>query len=108
MLLICLKGFIHTTGRPVGAFDPEGQIFVAGVNSESIKLYDLRSYDKGPFVTFDVIQEAEDEWNALKFSPNGRMIAICSNGSQIKVIDAFDGKQLGNFMVSHWILLNSK
>jgi COMPASS component SWD2 len=37
---------MHLSGRPVAAYDPEGLIFAAGVNSESIKLYDLRSFDK--------------------------------------------------------------
>ena len=39
-------------GRPVAAFDPDGLIFAAGINSESVKLYDLRSFDKGPFSSF--------------------------------------------------------
>jgi COMPASS component SWD2 len=33
---------MNLSGRPVAAFDPEGLIFAAGVNSESVKLYDLR------------------------------------------------------------------
>lgn len=37
---------MHVNGRPVAAFDPEGLIFAAGVDSEMIKLYDLRSFDK--------------------------------------------------------------
>ena len=37
---------MHLMGRPVTAFDPEGLIFAAGINSESLKLYDLRSFDK--------------------------------------------------------------
>ena len=37
---------MHVNGRPVSAFDPEGLIFAAGVDSEMIKLYDLRSFDK--------------------------------------------------------------
>lgn len=37
---------MHLQGKPVAAFDPEGLIFAAGVNNESIKLYDLRSFDK--------------------------------------------------------------
>ena len=37
---------MHLPGRPVVAYDPEGLIFGAGINSESIKLYDLRSFDK--------------------------------------------------------------
>ena len=43
---------MHLAGRPVAAFDPEGLIFAAGINSESVKLYDLRSFDKGPFSSF--------------------------------------------------------
>ena len=34
-------------GRPVISFDPEGLIFAVGINSEIIKLYDLKSFDKG-------------------------------------------------------------
>ena len=37
---------MHLPGRPVAAFDPEGLIFAAGINSECLKLYDLRSFDK--------------------------------------------------------------
>ena len=40
------QGLMHLSSRPVAAFDPEGLIFAAGVNSESVKLYDLRSFDK--------------------------------------------------------------
>ena len=43
---------LQLVGRPVAAFDPDGLIFAAGVNSESVKLYDLRSFDKGPFSSF--------------------------------------------------------
>ena len=46
------QGLMHLAGRPVAAFDPEGLIFAAGINSESVKLYDLRSFDKGPFSSF--------------------------------------------------------
>lgn len=45
-VLCACQGLMHLTGRPVAAFDPEGLIFGAGVNSESVKLYDLRSFDK--------------------------------------------------------------
>ena len=40
---------MHVNGQPVAAFDPEGLIFAAGVDSEMIKLYDLRSFDKVSF-----------------------------------------------------------
>ena len=41
-----LQGLMNLPGRPVAAFDPEGLIFAAGISSESLKLYDLRSFDK--------------------------------------------------------------
>ena len=60
--IVCFvhQGLMHLPGRPVAAFDPEGLIFAAGINSECLKLYDLRSFDKVsnflilclPFATF--------------------------------------------------------
>lgn len=40
------QGLMHLQGKPVCSFDPEGLIFAAGINSEMVKLYDLRSFDK--------------------------------------------------------------
>ncbi|VDK77320.1 unnamed protein product [Gongylonema pulchrum] len=40
------QGLMHVPSRPVASFDPEGLIFAAGINSNTIKLYDLRSFDK--------------------------------------------------------------
>lgn len=37
---------MHVSGRPVTSFDPEGLIFAAGVDSEIIRLYDLRTFDR--------------------------------------------------------------
>ena len=51
-LYLCLQGLMKLSGRPVAAFDPDGLIFAAGINSDSVKLYDLRSFDKGPFSSF--------------------------------------------------------
>jgi COMPASS component SWD2 len=97
------QGLMNLAGRPVAAFDPEGLIFAAGINSESVKLYDLRSFDKGPFSSFK-FTEKEAEWTGLKFSPDGKTILISTNGSLIKLIDAFSGQSLQTF-TGH---LNSK
>lgn len=91
------QGIMHLTGRPVTAYDPEGLIFAVGINSESIKLYDLRSFDKGPFVTFDQIQEKECDWTGLKFSSHGKTVLISTNGSTIRLIDSFNGAPLQTF-----------
>lgn len=85
------QGVMHLTGRPVGNFDPEGLIFAVGLNSELVKLYDLRTFDKGPFNTFKLPQDKECDWTGLKFSPDGKSILISTNGSVIHLIDAFQG-----------------
>ena len=60
------SGIMHVQGKPVCAFDPEGLIFSVGVQSEKVKLYDLRSLEKGPFATFQVPRETKCEWTGLK------------------------------------------
>ena len=104
------QGLMQLAGRPVAAFDPEGLIFAAGINSESVKLYDLRSFDKGPFSSFkfscELVLKRDDrkatehnllmalmiliaadkdvEWTGLKFSPDGKSILVSTNGSLIR------------------------
>jgi len=85
-------GLMHLNGRPVANFDPEGLIFGAGITSEMIKLYDLRSFDKGPFSTFQLPKEKDCEWTGLKFSADGKTIMLTTNGNIIRLIDAFTGQ----------------
>lgn len=126
---------MHVPSRPVAAFDPEGLIFAAGINSESIKLYDLRSFDKvtlvllgnqtcscltitynsrpltadvciviqGPFSTFKLEQVKDCEWTCLKFSVDGKMILVTTNGPAVHLIDAFQGSPLQTFVVSLFV-----
>jgi len=85
------QGLMKLAGRPVAAFDPDGLIFAAGINSESVKLYDLRSFDKGPFSSFKLQADSKEiEWTGLKFSPDGKSILISTNGSVIKLIDSYN------------------
>lgn len=91
------QGTMQLTGKPIAAYDPEGLIFAVGINSECVKLYDLRSFDKGPFVTFDQVQEKECDWTGLKFSRDGKTILISTNGSVIRLMDAFNGTPLKSF-----------
>lgn len=92
---------MHVAGRPTAAFDPEGLVFAAGINSEYLNLYDLRSFDKGPFATFKlpVAEAPGTEWTCLKFSPDGRNILICTNGSFLRLVDSFNGLHLHSFNV---------
>ncbi|KAL4645953.1 WD repeat-containing protein 82 [Arapaima gigas] len=91
------QGLMHLQGKPVCSFDPEGLIFAAGVNSEMVKLYDLRSFDKGPFATFKLPIDRTCEWTGLKFSNDGKLILVSTNGSSLRVLDAFKGAALHCF-----------
>ncbi|XP_031623759.1 WD repeat-containing protein 82-like [Contarinia nasturtii] len=83
------QAILRSPGRTIAAYDPDGLVFAAGMNSEMIKLYDLRSFDKGPFETFNL--NTKSEWTGLKFSKNGKTILISTAGQIIHMIDAFDG-----------------
>nr|CDJ90456.1 WD40 repeat domain containing protein [Haemonchus contortus] len=85
------QGLMQVNGKAIAAFDPEGLIFAAGINNEQVKLYDLRSFDKGPFTTFKLEAERSCEWTGMTFSPCGKYIMINTNGTLIRLIDAFTG-----------------
>lgn len=45
------------------------------------------------------------EWTGLKFSNDGKLILISTNGGFIRLIDAFKGAILHTFGVSTWPVL---
>ena len=98
-------------GIPIGAFDPEGCIFAAGIDSNIVRLYDIRTFDKGSFSTFHVQNTDKSEWKKLEFSGDGRQvnlfsvyffiyfilkIMITTDGGSAKLIDAFSGDVMGS------------
>ncbi|ELR46622.1 hypothetical protein M91_02669 [Bos mutus] len=54
---------------------------ISGVNSGIVKLYDLRSFDKGPFATFKMQYDWICEWTGLKFSSDGKLILISTKAA---------------------------
>jgi COMPASS component SWD2 len=114
--LIARKGLLRRKGRPVVAFDPQGVIFAGkhlfepsdsfqvATATNVIKLYDLKSYDKGPFSSFQVnhapgkrasksilIYCATVEWTGLKFSPDGKHMLLSTTSNAVFLVDAFSG-----------------
>ena len=55
---------------------------------------------QGPFSTFHVQNDPNIEWTGVKFSSDGKMILLATNGGVIHLIDAFQGTQLHAFTVS--------
>lgn len=86
------------SGRVVAAIDPEGMVFATGVNSECVRLYDMRAYAKGPFLTCRLARErAGCEWTGMKFARDGRMIVLSTNGLVVRMVDAFEAMPLQTF-----------
>lgn len=57
-------------------------------------------YCQGPFATFKMQQDKDCDWTGLKFSPDGKLILISTNGQVIRLIDAFQGTPLQTFTVN--------
>ncbi|CAG2165246.1 unnamed protein product [Oppiella nova] len=78
-------------GRSVVSFDPLGVVFAVCLQMDSsIRLYDLRNYSSGPFTVSRLQPNAAfGEVYGLSFSPNAKMIALSTNGSQMGVLDAY-------------------
>ncbi|XP_065668810.1 WD repeat-containing protein 82 isoform X2 [Hydra vulgaris] len=92
------QGIMHVSGRPVTSFDPEGLIFAAGVDSEVIRLYDIRTFDKGPFATFNLpLADAGIELTAIKFSNDGKKFIVPTTNGSVYLLDAFQGNLLHTF-----------
>uniref|UniRef100_A0A8C5I4D3 Twinfilin n=1 Tax=Gouania willdenowi TaxID=441366 RepID=A0A8C5I4D3_GOUWI len=91
------QGLTNPLGKPVCSFDPDGLIFAAGVESQAIKLYDLRAYDKGPFACFETNFNRNCDWTGLRFSNDGKQILISTNGGMIRVMNAFSGSVMHTF-----------
>jgi len=87
-------GLMQCQGRAVASFDPEGLIFAVGVQSEQIKLYDVRSFEKGPFSTFKYKIETGCDWTGVKFSKDGKLMMLTTNGAVVRVVEAFEGKPM--------------
>lgn len=86
-----------TGRRTVAAIDPRGEVFAVGVNSEHLKFYDFRSYTKGPLQTVMLPKVKQFDWTGLKYSANGKMILLNSNGSKIRLLESMNGKALHSF-----------
>ncbi|RIB02580.1 WD40-repeat-containing domain protein [Gigaspora rosea] len=107
-------GYLHVqAGRPCVAFDPSGRVFAIGLQNldNSVRLYDVRQYDKAPFSTFNVFDSYMapsiypnppifPEWTGLKFSNDDDKILITTAGDVHYIIHAHTG-ELKSRLVGH-------
>jgi COMPASS component SWD2 len=104
------QGLLRRKGRSSVAFDPQGLVFAAGIDNNTVKLFDIRMFDKGPFLTFVVDHTHNLQWHTLKFSNDGKHILLSTNENLIFLIDAFNGEQkqtYSSFVNEHASLLEA-
>uniref|UniRef100_A0A7E4VJ55 WD_REPEATS_REGION domain-containing protein n=1 Tax=Panagrellus redivivus TaxID=6233 RepID=A0A7E4VJ55_PANRE len=77
------QGLVHFSNESVVGFDPEGLIFAAACAAEeSVKLFDLRNFDKGPFADLEIKNPVPGStWHDIKFSNDGTNIMVNSNST---------------------------
>lgn len=90
-------------GKGLAAIDPEGLIFCVCISPDTCKLYDLRTFEQGPFLTFALPPLHHDgtrvDVSSLRFSPDGKMILLSGMGTQIALLDSFTGRSLHQMQV---------
>ena len=90
------QGLTNVTGTPHVAFDPEGLVFAIGLG-HSIRFYDVRNFDKGPFDMAPIpgIQSPFDpalQWTGIKFSNSNNDILVSTRSNKIYVLDGHEFK----------------
>jgi COMPASS component SWD2 len=80
------QGFIslpeRARGRPAVAFDPMGLCFAIATGDNFVKLFDVKSYDKGPFANFKV-EGPPITIMSLSFSPDGQHLLLSTDTDQV-------------------------
>ncbi|XP_031281886.1 protein ANTHESIS POMOTING FACTOR 1 [Pistacia vera] len=86
------QGILHLRGRPTVAYDQQGLVFAVAMEGGAIKLFDSRSYDKGPFDTFLVGGDRAEVCD-IKFSNDGKSMLLMTTNNNIYVLDAYGGEK---------------
>ena len=81
-----------SSSRPLCAFDGEGVVFAVSCEAEgggkaSVKLFDVRNYEPGPFLTASLPVSSPPA--SLRFSPDGKWIALGTSQGSTHLLDAF-------------------
>lgn len=82
----------------------QGLIFAVGMShsSDSVKLYDLRSFDKGPFSTWKIPYSEHYAFSSIKFSNDGKRILLGTYNGCTLMLDAFEGALVRSTCCTLW------
>ncbi|KAK6128317.1 hypothetical protein DH2020_037940 [Rehmannia glutinosa] len=90
------QGILHLRGRPTVAYDQQGLVFAVAMEGGAIKLFDSRSYDKGPFDTFLVGGDTAEVCD-IKFSNDGKSMLLTTTNNNVYLLDAYHGEKKCSF-----------
>eukprot|EP00898_Chlorokybus_atmophyticus_P005690 jgi/Chlat1/6121/Chrsp409S05658 len=90
------QGLLRVRGRPAAAYDQQGLVFAVAMEASAVKLYDVRSFDKGPFDTFN-LSEVKEEVASIEFSNDGKLMLLTTLDNQHVLLDAYSGDMLQCF-----------
>ncbi|GAV70240.1 WD40 domain-containing protein [Cephalotus follicularis] len=86
------QGILRLRGRPTVAYDQQGLVFAVAMEGGAIKLFDSRSYDKGPFDTFLVGGDTAEVCD-IKFSTDGKSMLLSTTNNNVYILDAYGGEK---------------
>ncbi|KAG8950522.1 member of Set1p complex, histone methyl transferase [Tulasnella sp. 419] len=98
------RGLLNLPAPPLVAYDCSGLVFAVGINTyQKILLYDIKNFDKEPFLTITINDTALSKisypprvpcMTSMSFSANGKWLLVGTAGDMHYVLDAFDGTLL--------------
>ncbi|KAL4187593.1 hypothetical protein AMTRI_Chr09g39770 [Amborella trichopoda] len=92
------QGLLRVQGRPAVAYDDQGLVFAIANEGGSIRMFDARKYEKGPFEIFTIGSDKSDA-HTIKFSGDGRLMLFTTADGNIHVLDSFRGKIISSYSV---------
>lgn len=96
------QGLLNIPAPTLACWDPTGAVFVvASQLTGHISLYDVRTFDRKPFATFHLSDDAflskftypprMPDWSRVEVSNDGKLILVATAGEAHYVVDAFSG-----------------
>lgn len=89
---------LAAAGAPAVAFDPKGVVFgvvcLERARSTTVKLYDVKNYQQGPFAEFPIENPRSLAPSCFKFSSDGEFFLLClhdNTSATVRLYDAYKG-----------------
>ncbi|KAI6243610.1 WD repeat-containing protein 82 [Aphelenchoides fujianensis] len=78
----------------IASFDRNGMVFAVALGSKVVKMYDIRHFDRGPFMTINLPPECHAEASNMQFSANNKLAVLGTRSDDLYVVDTYEAKFL--------------